>query len=421
MKVAIINISDKIGGAAIAGYRIAKALEKYYGTDNFFLVRTKSLNENRIYSTTSTPFIARLERLFNILMNILGLQYIYLPFSPWYILKKVKEEKPDVIHLHNPIGGFFMTGHLTTLSRMAPVVWTLHDMWAFTASAAHTFGDDAWKYMRSTKNETRTFPHIGINTGEWLIRRKKKIYSRSNLRIVAPSRWLYNLARQSPVLEGKEIFYIPHGIDLQKFVPKDKKDLRKNMGLPEDAKVLIFIAQKISNNAFKGGNDLSMILEKLNSMSSNAPIHVLLLGEDNNAYLSKFKNLKVHPLGYIKEEEKIIDALNTADLFLYPTRADNLPLVLIESIACGTPCVTFDIGGCGDMIKDGYNGYLIKDMNLDEAAEKTFYLLNDKTLLHTFSINARRYAEDNFSEAAMAEGYFRLFEKVIDNNLRSSE
>src|SRR5690606_2835131 len=108
-------------------------LEKYYDTDNFFLVRTKSLNDDRIYSTSSTPLKARLERFFNIFMNILGLQYVYLPFSPWFILKKIKEEKPDVIHLHNPIGGFFMTKHLAVLSMMAPIVWTLHDMWAFTA------------------------------------------------------------------------------------------------------------------------------------------------------------------------------------------------------------------------------------------------------------------------------------------------
>ncbi|HEX8547921.1 MAG TPA: glycosyltransferase, partial [Cytophagaceae bacterium] len=369
MKVAIINISDKIGGSAIAAFRLSQALRKYFGTKFLFLVRSKSVEDADIFQTAQGTLKAKIERFWNIGFNLLGLQYVLLPFSPWFILEKLKEEKPDVVNINNTVGGFFMTSHIRDISQKFPVVWTLHDMWAFTANGAHTFGDEAWKNLKPAKNEKRIFPTIGINTGRWLINRKKSIYKHCDFSVVVPSKWLYNMAIQSPVLAGKPIYHIPHGLDLEKFRVLEKELIRMKLGLPQEAKVIIFIAQRIKNNFFKGGEDLFKILSEINAKTS-FPIHVLLMGGEEIPELLELKNLIIHPLGYVSEEEKIIECLNAADIFLYPTRADNFPLVLLETIACGTPCVTFDVGGCGEIIQDNSSGYLIKDFDTEKAAIK---------------------------------------------------
>src|SRR5438034_695061 len=108
MKIAVINISDRIGGSGIAAYRIAEVLRHDLQHDVFYLVRTKSIDDSRIYATVH-GIKSKIERLFNIGMNLLGLQYIWLPFSPAFIYKKLKEEKPDIIWLNNSLGGYFAT------------------------------------------------------------------------------------------------------------------------------------------------------------------------------------------------------------------------------------------------------------------------------------------------------------------------
>jgi glycosyltransferase involved in cell wall biosynthesis len=173
----------------------------------------------------------------------------------------------------------------------------------------------------------------------------------------------------------------------------------------------MFSAQKIKNNEYKGGTDLDQIMEKVNKISP-FEIHVLLLGEDSSMSMRSYEKIKVHGLGYIKDENRIIEALNATDIFLYPTKADNLPLVLLEATACGTPCITFNVGGCGDIIKNEYNGYLIEQGNLDQAAEKLVDLLQNPKKLEEFSSNARKHAKENFSDKLMAERYWGLFEKV---------
>lgn len=414
MKVAIINISDKIGGSAIAAFRLSQSLKKYFKTKFIFLVRTKSTDEPYIFQTAQSKLKAKLERLWNIGFNLLGLQYVFLPFSPWFILKKLEEEKPDIVNINNPVGGFFMTSHICQISQKFPVVWTLHDMWAFTSNGAHTFGDEAWKYLKVAKNEKNIFPSIGLNTGNWLIKRKRNIYQKCNFSVVVPSKWLYNMAVQSPVLSGKPIYHIPHGLDLEKFKVLSKGPIRERLGISADAKVIIFIAQRIKNNFFKGGEDLLKILKSINEKTT-LPIHVLLMGGEKMPELQELKNLIIHSLGYVSEEEKIIESLNAADLFLYPTRADNFPLVLLETIACGTPCVTFDVGGCGEIIQDKVSGYLIKNFDTDDAAKKTLEVLANPELLKELSQKARIFAEENFSDKKIATAYHDLFLKLKQN------
>jgi len=118
-------------------------------------------------------------------------------------------------------------------------------------------------------------------------------------------------------------------------------------------------------------------------------------------------------MGYVTNDRVMALCLSAADLFIYPTKADNLPNVLVESIACGTPCITFDIGGCGEIILDGKNGFLIPPFYIDVFVKRIMRVLADKKLHKTLSEKSRTIAEERFSIKMMAEEYYRVFNSVL--------
>ncbi len=414
MKILFINKYDITGGAGVAAFRLNRALEKNYNTDNLFLVGIKKSNYANIIPTRNPGFQNLAERGLNFIFNEIGMQYKFHPFSTKTIIKVTKSFSPDVISLHNAHGGYFQTSLLIELSKYAPIVWTLHDMWAFTANAAHTFGDNSWKEMKSGRDEKKLFPQIGVNTGDWLLREKKKIYSSSNITIVSPSKWLFDLACQSPVFEGKSIIQIPNGIDLDVFSQKDKISVRNTLEIPSNAKILIFSAEKVLSGNYKGGSDLITILKNLDSIL-NQKVHLIIVGESNINILYKFKNFVIHELGYIYNEEDMTKYLSAADVFIYPTKADNLPNALIEASACGVPSVTYDVGGCNEIVRDQYNGIVIPSGNNKMFVSAVKNLLENNELRNKYSLNTLKTVEERFSIVDMAKKYYKLFENLGKN------
>jgi glycosyltransferase involved in cell wall biosynthesis len=410
LKILFINKYDITGGAGIAASRLAKGLNQHYRTENYFLVGIKRSIFYNVFETRKPGLQNTIEKGANFLFNLAGLQYKWFPFSSKTIIEKAKEISPDVISLHNLHGGYFKTSLLIELSKIAPLFWTLHDMWAFTANAAHTLGDESWKNLKAGPGERKSFPPIGINIGNWLLKQKKKIYKDSNLTIITPSKWLYNLAIQSPVFEGKQIVQIYNGIDTNIFKPLDKEEVRKKYSIPINSRVLVFGAEKIMSSSYKGGENLINILKKLNN-SVKEKIHLIIIGEGNLNLIKEFQNFVLHHAGYVKDEINVAKYLAAADLMIYPTKADNLPNALIEANACGVPAVTYDIGGSKEIISNNENGYVIPPFNENLFVEKINELIFNQKLkkLKEFSNNSRRIAEELFSLKKMSDQYYSLY------------
>ncbi|MHB1688188.1 MAG: glycosyltransferase [Ignavibacteriaceae bacterium] len=411
MKILFINKYDITGGAGVAAFRLHKALEKRFNTTDRFLVGIKKSNLEIVIPTRKPGLHNFIERGLNFVFNQAGFQYKFHPFSTKTILNFAEEFRPDIISLHNAHGGYFQTSLLIQLSKIAPIAWTLHDMWAFTANAAHTFDDDSWKFLRSGKGEKNLFPQIGLNTGDWLIKQKKNIYMQSNLIFISPSKWLYELALQSPVIKNKNIFHVHNGIDLNIFCPQNKASIRESLGIPADAKVLVFGAEKIFGGNYKGGDDLLNILEVLN-INYKIKVHLIIIGISKLKSFERFENFVVHQTGYIFDEDMMAKYLSAADVFIYPTRADNLPTALIEASACGVPSVTYDVGGCKEIIRDGSNGYVVPYGQVNLFVDKVKVLLENEELKKNLSNNAIKVASEKFSVDDMADKYYGLFEKL---------
>lgn len=413
MRILFINKYENSGGAAIAAQRIAAGLSQYYHTENHFVVGTHQASAD---VTVTRPGMARnvIERGLNVLSNKFGLQYLYFPFSSPAIMRTAHAFKPDVISLHNIHGGYFDATLLPRLSVVAPIVWTLHDMWALTGNAAHTFGDTAWKSGRAGKSEHKHAPAMGLPTGNYLMRRKQRLYAASDLHIVSPSEWLYDMTMESPLTREEPLYHIPNPIDTEYFRPEDKAASRQALGLPADAPVITFVSERLFNSEFKGGAELLHILHLLDEQLDRK-VYLLMIGKDRLP--GTFKHLECVYTGYVKDTQKMIQCYSASDIFFYPTKADNLPNVLIEAGSCETACITFDVGGCREIVKDGETGYVIAPGQSEKFAAHTLSLLNDPATCRRFGKSARTYVEQHFGMKVVAAQYYQLFQSVVKEPL----
>jgi len=409
MKILFINKYDVAGGAAIAAWRLHERLEMAYANEDLFLVGIKRSDSPKVMETRKAGLENFLERGFNFALNRVGLQYFWFPFSTSRIRHFVQKIKPDIISLHNIHGGYFSTALIQELSQVAPVVWTLHDMWAFMANAAHAFGDESWKRLQPGRGEHHSYPSIGLPTGKRLLKRKMRLYKNSNLTIVTPSQWLYDLARQSPLLEHKRLVQIYNGIDLEKYCPGDTASAKRSLGIDPEMKVISFSAEKLMASEHKGGNILLNVLRALDEGA--VPVCLLTIGGGHLPDI--FQSLKILEMGYVTDEEKYIRCLQASDVYMHPAKADTLPNTLIEAIACGTPCVVFEVGGCPEIILDQENGYVVPTFDYTLFAERVRQLLHNDTHRSILSRQARMRAEKEFDIRIMAARYEELFRSLL--------
>ena len=227
--------------------------------------------------------------------------------------------------------------------------------------------------------------------------------------IVTPSHWLTEQAKVS-ILNQLPIYHIPNGIDTNAYQPLDKEKCRDILGIPVNKKVLIFGAEKL-NDSRKGAD---LLIEALKSLPESLKAEILLLILGNHG--QKIANLVGIPtliLGYVTSDLLKSIAYSAADLFIFPTRADNLPLVLQESLACGTPIVSFKIGGVPDLVRPEITGYLAHPEDPQDFCNGIIQLLTDDRLRQKMRENCRAIAINEYSLELQAQRYIQLYQQTL--------
>jgi len=404
-----------MGGAALVPYRLfTRIQEKNPEINVTFLVMRKTSTDSRVIQLLP-KFLLMIERIINKFFNFLGLQYFFLPFSTVSLLYHAITLKPDVISLQNIHGGYFWLPLLWIFGKLFPVVWTVHDVWPVHRNSAFFIGYDHWKKMKPFPKEKDYYPQIGFNTGSLLLKYKQLLYKFSDFSVITPSRWLKDIMQASPLMKSKSISHIYNGVDLtiwQSQQNSSKSILRKHNGVPENEKVIVFIAAFL-DIPLKGMKELITVLALLDEKIAE-PITVLCIGAAPQNAFPAFSHIKVKETGYISDQAKIRDYFALSDLFLYPSKAESLGMVLVESIASGTPVITFDIGGCPEVVRNGVNGYTIPPFDTTAFAERTIELLNNPSLLASMSKAGKRIAQQDFNLDTMADNYLELINQTIE-------
>ena len=402
MKILFINTADITGGAALLADSLAESLSSRYGVETSFLVSEKFSDKKNVIATRPKPLWFA-EKCFDKFLNLFGFQYYFIPLSSNKILKKVKEITPDLIHLNNIHGGYFQTNLLPKLAKIAPIVWTFHDMFPITGHCAYSFECEKWKTGCGNCKRLDIYPSIKKDRTNALWNYKNKVFNSADFTIVTPSLWLKKCVEQS-FLKNKDIRLIYNGIDLEKFKKTDKAEARKTLNLPEDKKIVLFSANGGVKNPFKGGEFVFQAFEKLKDRND---ILFLNIGGE-----SRQKSETWLDFGYVKETKTMAMLYSAANTYLFPTLADNCPLTLIESLSCGLPVVTFETGGVPEIVENNKSGFVVEYKNgemLTSALEK---LLDDDDLREKMSENAVE-ASKKFSKERMTQEYFELYKELL--------
>lgn len=406
MKVLHINQSDISGGAAIAGYRLHQGLLSQ-SIKSELLVGDPKTRSDLVFKS---PRKYRTEFYLSQFLQPLGLNYLHIletfkiPHLRTYI-------EADVLNFHNLHDDYFNYLAISKLTQNKPAVFTLHDMWSFTGHCAYSFDCERWKMGCGKCPYPSTYPAIQRDSSaiEW--RLKNWVYSHSNLTIVVPSRWLFGLAKQS-MLSQFPIHHIPYGIDTKAFQPLDVLHCRAALGIPSGKKVLMFSAVNLTDQR-KGGDLLVDALEKLPTMLKRNTV-LLVLGNGGER-IAKDLDIDILSLGYTNGDRLKAMAYSAADLFLFPTRADNLPLVLQEAMACGTPMVSFKVGGVPDLVRPRETGYLAAAEDTADFADGIVQLLEDQTQREAMTQRCRAIAVEEYALELQAQRYIELYQQVLSN------
>ena len=397
MRVVHLNLSDGGIGASIAAFRLHHALRRQ-GHDSKMLVWQKASEDLSIQRLEGSRLWRFLNRITILLLDGLGLQYLFAP-SAARVLRHPWIREADIVHLHIMHGGYFSLSVLPWLSRQIPVVLTLHDMWPMTGHCAVAAYNECPKWQTGCGHcpQLGDYPALRRDTSALLWRIRRAIYNRSSLTLICPSSWMASQVRASPLMQRFPTHVIPNGVDLQLFRPMNRTAAREVLGLSTEAPILMFSADSLSKPR-KGGRDLTTVLQSISQMTDAKPV-LLLVGRgvlplEMDDTLSQFE---IRLIGSVNNDLMMRICYSAADLVLLPTWADNLPSVLIEGIACGTPCVSYSVGGVGEIIDHLETGYLARYRDVNDLAEGVVMLLKNKDLRSRLSQRAVVEAARRFS------------------------
>lgn len=425
MKVLIVNSYD-IGGAANACLRLHKGLleeevdsnvllaHKQKNWQNSFLYK-KHQKQSSILRKIEAKAIRILKELKpfkkepiskkeSFLINRQkGLELFSFPDSKFDITTSELYNEADIINLHWVAN--FMDYTTFFEKNKKPVVWTLHDMNPFSGGEHYLeeysgVNDSGFPIKRIFSQEEKRISNENIEI------KKQALSKFNNLTIVAPSEWLAAEARKSEVFKGKSIIYIPYGLDAEIFKPRDKNYSREILGIPNEKKVILFVADSISNNR-KGFVYLKRALEKI----SDSNLILCAIGS-RNPDLTLMENIL--ELGPIYDERLMSIAYSAADIFVIPSLMDNLPNTVLESLLCGTPVIGFPVGGIPDMIQDGVNGYLTNDISVNSLVTTINKFLNNPSSFNEIEI--RKNAVKKYDCSIQSQKYINLFNSLLNYN-----
>lgn len=242
-------------------------------------------------------------------------------------------------------------------------------------------------------------------------RKKQKLYQNISIHFVTCSRWLKEEAQKSALIADKSITNIPNAINTNLFKPLNKQEARSKCMLPQDKKLILFGSVKITDKR-KG---IDYLIESCRILAEKHPelketLGVVVFGNQSQQLEAQLP-FKAYPLNYVNNEHDMVNVYNAVDLFVIPSLEDNLPNTIMEAMACGIPCVGFNVGGIPEMIDHLHNGYVAQYKSSEDFANGICWTLNESEY-PSLSEQASRKVTANYSESIIAKKYIDVYNKI---------
>ena len=392
MKIVQLNITCGVGSTGKICLAVSKLLNEK-GVENYILYSEEDSDYEYGVKYADT-FSIKLEALKSGVFGNYGFNSKVLTKK---LISKLDEINPDIVHLHN------LHGHGCNLKMLfsyfkeknIKLYWTFHDCWAFTGYCPHfdMIGCDKWQTQCDKCPQKGAYSFFFDKSAE-LFSKKKELFSGLDLTIITPSEWLSGLVKKS-FLGNYEVKVINNGIDLDIFQPR-QSSFREKHGIKDE---FLILGVAFNWDERKG-------IDVFAHLASTLPKDCRLVLVGTNEITRKLLPENVITIDRTENQQELAEIYSACDLFVNTTREDTFPTVNIESLACGTPVLTFDTGGSKEII-DNTCGMAVEKNNIEELTKALLSIKESKPFTKAACVkrSAEFKKDQKFKE--YAEIYFK--------------
>lgn len=407
MKVLMVNSYDINGGAARATYRLYKALMNF-DVDLHMIVQKKFSNDENVivcedgwddkaFFYDNMPLLSyphKSSTLFSVSA---------VPNKK--LIKFINSSDVDIVHLHWITNGFLSIEDIAKIEK--PIVWSLHDNWAFTGGCHILWECDKYKEKCGACPRLGSTNQNDLSAQVW--RRKQKAFAqKKGMIIVGISRWLNECSKSSSLLKDNKHINLPNPIDTNVFKPLDKEKARQLWRLPRDKKLVLFGANSATSDINKGFMELSEALYKLTCKD----VELVVFGNSEPQVSHDF-GFKTYYFGHLYDDMSLVALYSACDVMVVPSLQEAFGQTALEAMACSTPTVAFGSTGLLDLVDHLKNGYLAKPFDTTDLANGIEWVLhaeNYDELCH----NAREKVVREFDSIIVGKKYIELYEEILE-------
>ena len=416
IRILHLSYCDSKTGAGIAAKRIHNSICDYNDSNitSFLRINKYGINYLNTLSTRKPISISfnffkkyferALIRIFNYDDNI----FHSISALPSFKHREINNLNIDLVHIH------WVQHEMISIEEIGkikfPIVWTLHDCWPFSSTEHYQKDLLDHRYMSGYKL-TKLF-RISEYIDKICFFRKKSSW-KNDIRLIAPSKWIGDCAKNSLLMKDKQLVVIPNPIDTEVFKPINKKNARKSLNINPNKKVILFGGLDGTLDPRKGADLLQDVLENLSAKKID--FELIIFGNKNkNKNLFEATDLKIIYLGKIYSDHKMASIYSAADIFIIPSRIESFGQTAAEAQSCGTPVVGFDIGGLKDIVVNNESGLLIEPYKCNQMAEGIEILLNDEDKFLKFSKASRANALNTFNYKKVAKLHINFYKDILN-------
>jgi glycosyltransferase involved in cell wall biosynthesis len=414
MKVLLVSAHDLSGGAALAAYRLHDALNAA-GMDCRMRVLHKGSDAPTVDAKHSwRAFIANriLHRLIRQqlkrVLDSTNKNLRSLAICGCGLVDEINKSDADIVNLHWISHEMFSIRDLARITK--PVVWTLHDMWAF-CGAEHVCddGEDA-RWRTGYTKENRPSEDSGLDVDRWTWERKCKYWTRP-MHMAVPSTWMADCLQGSKLMAGWPVEVLPTPINLKVYCPWPKDVARQMFGLPVDVPLILFGAWCGGASSNKGGD---LLLQALPNVAGKVPeVRAVVFGGGRFKGDEENSSMPIHTVGALLDEYSLALLYSAADVMVVPSRVESLCQTALEAQACGTPVVCFDKTGLIDSVDDGKTGLRVTPYSVEELSAAIIRLLLDEDLRNSMGAAGPEHVAKLCGSESVASRYRSVFESAI--------
>ena len=406
LKIAVVSKSDRAGGGA---GRVAERLVSRLASRDEVVVHhwmaypTGRAEHGRpLYGGLVGRMVQRSCRL---LSDLVGLPDFLTPES-FFLEWRAGEIEYDLVHFHDISRSFSPVG-IRRLGRRIPLVWTFHDCSPFTGGCINPLGCTAFKARCGRCPQLGRWPlKTRIDRTGFMQEYKRRTARLGLFAPVAPSRWIAGEAVKAGFFDEPPTV-IPNAVDTTRFTPLDRRTARRSLGLNDEAFTVLIAAGRL-DSPFKG---TTYAVEAINRLDRE--VQALFVGRPDDKSIAKCRAAWKHVAGTVEDESLLAKYFAAADVYLYPTMADNLPNTVLETMACGTPTIGFCTGGMPEMVGHEKTGYLVEPKDVAGLVDGLKKVMDDPDVLRRWAAAARTKAVTDFHEDRFVEDHLRLYREIL--------